>query len=65
MIAGYKYVHIRTNNTYRVLMLANEFAEERITQVVYQGEDGKIWARPLTEFLDKFTKIEEKNNYDH
>lgn len=54
-----QYIHEKTGNTYTVLMLANQHAEERPTQVVYQSKDGRVWARPLTEFVNKFKLLEQ------
>ena len=29
-------------------------------QAVYRGEDGKIWVRPMSEFLEKFSEVKEQ-----
>ena len=58
---GERYRHIRTGNTYTVLTYTNcntgdsdKFPET----VVYKSDNnGSVWSRPLTEFLEKFEKI--------
>ena len=54
-----QYIHEKTGNTYTVLMLANQHAENWPTEVVYQSKDGRVWARPLTEFVSKFKPLEQ------
>lgn len=29
-------------------------------QAVYRGTDGKIWVRPMREFLEKFSEVKEQ-----
>nr|DAO72979.1 MAG TPA: Protein of unknown function (DUF1653) [Caudoviricetes sp.] len=29
-------------------------------QAVYRGADGKIWVRPMREFLEKFSEVKEQ-----
>lgn len=48
---------------YTVIAVANEDArceEEYPVTVVYKGSDGRIWARKLSEFLDKSKKVDDE-----
>jgi hypothetical protein len=29
-------------------------------QAIYRGADGKIWVRPMCEFLEKFSEVKEQ-----
>lgn len=47
-------------NEYEVMYIANEHSErpdDFPMTVVYRGKDGRIWSRPLNEWLDRFTPI--------
>ena len=54
-----QYIHKKTGNSYTVLIVANQHAQEWETTVVYKSKDGKVWARPLTEFVSKFKPLEQ------
>ncbi len=48
-------------NRYTVMCIANEFTErpEQYPQtVVYQGENGRIWSRPVSEWARSMTPVE-------
>ena len=56
--AGQVYQHINSN-IYTVIGVANEHSlrPEYPPTVVYQGENGLLWAKPLTNFQRKMTRI--------
>lgn len=56
---GKDYIHTKSGTIYRVLMIANENSDKWETQVIYTESDShkNIWARPLTEFLEKFIEL--------
>ena len=54
-----QYIHEKTGNTYTVLMLANQHSEDWPTEVIYQSKYGRVWARPLKEFLNRFKPLEQ------
>jgi hypothetical protein len=46
-------MHRKSGASYKVLLLTNESAERTDdfpVTVVYQGADGKVWSRPLSEW---------------
>lgn len=56
---GYVYQHIN-GNVYHVVAIANQESKrpEYPPTVVYQGLiNGKVWAKPLTNFMTKMTRI--------
>ena len=55
---GQVFQHINSN-IYKVLAIANEHSlrPEYPPTVVYQGENGLTWAKPLTNFQRKMTRI--------
>lgn len=58
---GMKLVHM--NGVYRaeVLMIANaKYADPRTVQVVFRGNDGETYSRPLDSFWDNWRGREEK-----
>ncbi len=50
------FVHIKSGATYTVVLLANERSDKWPVQVIYKDTDNATWARPLDEFIDKFTE---------
>lgn len=47
-------------NLYEVILIANEYTEypdKYPITVVYKGNNGRIWCRPLTKWFDSFTLI--------
>ena len=56
--AGQVYQHINSN-IYTVIGVANEHSlrPDYPPTVVYQGENGLLWAKPLTNFQRKMTRI--------
>lgn len=55
---GNVYQHIN-GNVYTVIAIANEHSErpEYPPTVVYQGNNGLVWAKPLTNFQRKMKRI--------
>lgn len=55
---GQVYQHINSN-IYTVVAIANEHSlrPDYPPSVVYQGENGLVWVKPLTNFLAKMTRI--------
>jgi hypothetical protein len=53
--------HIRNNTLYKVLLLTNEAATKDTfpVTVVYVDYDGKIWSRPLSEWLESMELVVE------
>lgn len=48
------YRHKRTEDLYTVIAIADEHCDPvRVPLVVYQGDDGRVWTKPLDEFLHK------------
>lgn len=57
---GSQWAHTN-GNRYTVLCIANEFTErpEQYPQtVVYRGENGRIWSRPVSEWGRSMTPVE-------
>lgn len=55
------YVHTRSKNRYKTLLIANQSLDQNDPKfpwiVTYLSEkDGKLYARPYTDFQEKFTK---------
>lgn len=52
--------HKHTGNKYTVITVSNESAtrEDYPVTVVYQGEDGEIWSRPITRWYESMSEIE-------
>lgn len=52
------YQHVN-GNVYTIIAIANEdsLRPEYPPTVVYQGHNGKVWAKPLTNFIAKMTRI--------
>ena len=43
---------------YKVIAIANELNTEKYpTTVVYEGKNGKVWSRPLSDWYRSFTEI--------
>jgi hypothetical protein len=56
---GERYRHLKTGGTYHVIACARVEATLEWV-VVYRGEDGEAWTRPIKEFCDgRFAKIEQ------
>lgn len=55
VVIGHVYINIKSGNPYLVLEIANTNSEWPQI-VVYVDANRKVWARPMTEFLDKFKK---------
>ncbi len=55
---GDRYKH-RNGNMYTVIIIANEFSDrdEYPVTVVYQGDNGKVWAKPWHNFISRMTKV--------
>lgn len=55
---GHVYQHIN-GNVYTIIAIANESSkrDEYPPTVVYQGKNGLVWAKPLTNFINKMTRI--------
>lgn len=54
---GSYWRHHRNGNVYKVLMIANTAStrlEEYPVMVVYQGSNGNIWSRKLTDWFPSF-----------
>lgn len=51
--------HNKTKNTYRVITTANASASRSgwVVTVVYEDASGNVWARALTEWLEKYRRI--------
>ena len=62
-LAGTKWRHYKNGKIYTVFTLANLSAGENYIQfpviVVYKDEEGKTWARQLSDWSGKFEKVEE------
>lgn len=65
---GSYWRHYNNGNVYKVLMIANA-ASTRLTKcpvmVVYQGENGNVWARKVVDWFPAFvpvTNISEKTS---
>lgn len=56
--AGEIYIH-HNGIIYQVLYIANEEStnESYPETVVYQGNNGKVWTKPLNNFLEKMSKL--------
>lgn len=57
--AGHKYQHIN-GNIYTVVAIANMRSErpEYPPTVVYEGNNGLVWCKPLTNFIRKMKRIQ-------
>ena len=55
---GYVYQHIN-GNVYTVIAIANKDSKrkEYPPTVVYQGHNGLVWTKPVTNFISKMTRI--------
>lgn len=55
---GHVYQHLN-GNIYEVLHIANEYSlrDDYPPSVVYQGANGNVWVKPLTNFIRKMTRI--------
>lgn len=51
---GQVYRHIESKKRYVIVEVANEYSEKWNIMVVYVGDDRKVWARTINEFLQKF-----------
>lgn len=57
VVSGSEWVH-RNGNKYTVVLIANKFTAdpERYPEtVVYKGENGKFWCRPLSDWYRSMT----------
>ena len=58
-----KFKHTKTGNIYGLLMIANAATTDGVkfpVTAVYQSiADDRIWCRPIRDFKDKFTKVDE------
>ena len=58
---GTDWVHHRKQTVYEVLALTNLYGSDNDTKfpptVVYQDSEGKIWSRPVKDFLVKFSPL--------
>ena len=57
IVPGSRWRH-RNGNAYTVLMLANEHTdrpEKYPVTVVYQGDNGRVWSRPLSDWRRSMT----------
>lgn len=59
---GSHWVH-KNGNRYKVLLITNAAATqpEYILTIVYEGENGYIWSRPLSEWLRSYTPEQERS----
>ena len=57
-VIGAKYQHIN-GNIYRVIQIANEgsLRPEYPPTVVYEGTNGKIWCKPMSNFITKMKRV--------
>lgn len=53
-----EYIHIKNGDIYTVILLANENSDKWKTQVIYKDSKNNIWARPISEFIEKFKEID-------
>jgi hypothetical protein len=58
-----RWRHKKRGTTYRTFgvgtLQSGHAIEEGTTLIAYQGEDGRVWFRPLTEFTDgRFEKVD-------
>ncbi len=53
-----EYIHIKNGDIYTVILLANENSDKWETQVIYKDCKNNIWARPISEFIEKFKEID-------
>jgi hypothetical protein len=51
---GGLYIHLKSGGKYRLLHVARLEADPDQRMAVYQGLDGRIWVRPLIEWVQKF-----------
>ena len=64
---GKKFKH-KNGNVYTILHLTNtdntiDRQKRHPIQVVYQGEDGKVWSRELEDWNKKFTEVKTAIDY--
>ncbi len=54
-----KYKHIKTGNIYELINIANECDTEKFPRmaVYFSTIDGKIYARPFSDFINAFEFI--------
>lgn len=58
---GRRYGHYRTKDPYTVMSFTPiKIDGEWIDGVVYKGQDGKTWCRPLENFIEKFSNVVEE-----
>jgi hypothetical protein len=52
-----RWVHTNKHHAYTILLLTNEHSENDNyqIQIVYQGDNGKIWSRPLSDWYRSMT----------
>lgn len=55
------WIHKRTRNKYYLLYIANSHATDPrfVETAVYEDMQGRVWSRPMVEFLDKFETAKE------
>lgn len=56
---GKQYIH-KNGNIYTVLFLTNVDSDDKVNHpidVVYMGQNGKIWSRRLSDWNRSFTEI--------
>ena len=46
-------------DVYTLLHIAQS-ENDNSDQAVYRGADGKVWVRPMREFLEKFSEVKEQ-----
>lgn len=65
-IAGKRYRHHK-GQEYTVLGISGHYADrvDCPPRVIYQGDNGRIWDKPLAEFLDKLTPISPTGPVQH
>ncbi len=56
---GYEYMHINGSGPYTVTVLANQHSNNPKYEftVIYQGLNGKVWAKTLDNFMYKMIEI--------
>lgn len=57
--AGRTWTHTKTGNGYEVITVSNlnSTKSDFVPTVVYRDEDGAVWSRPVSEFLEKFEPV--------
>jgi hypothetical protein len=56
-LIGTRWVHTNNHHAYTILLLTNEHSENDNyqIQVVYKGDNGKIWSKPLSDWHRSMT----------